>query len=865
MKSISKPPLAEMVKKRVFRTVLLPTFIVYITLAGLLIISHIWILQSQMTHKAHIASITADEFISNSKSILRVYADKIKSDSGKINPQEHFLLTRYFHDISLLDSRQHTVIKSTILESGEQIAQPLFYELPSEIPYQYEKLTSPYYSVIARTTVMGLLGRYNPDYVVVGEVNLSRLWSFIKASISSSDLLFITDRFGNYVADSNVVKVLRQENISHYDWFPRETSGNFYIFRIGAFEGSWFLVAGVYNPVSHLWTFVLTPISAAFSPTFYMLGFMLCFAFVSMLLLRWLVLRWLDDVLVTPLTSFASYVRNRFENKILPVSSQGFFPFKEGKILENVFEESMEKLLDDERAIQETAEKFQIITDTAPMGIFVFQDDRIVYVNEEGCRITGYSQEEFQDIVPFWQIVGEEYRDIVAYNATRRQEGLIAEQVTYELPIKTKSGERRIIRATVSTTTLKNRPAGIITAMDISEIKQAEEEKRKLEMQLQRYQRIESLGTLVAGISHEFNNILHAIALNIEHLGMELQKLGIANDRMLKHIEDVGVLQQRAANIIRELLVFSRGEGLEKTKLLLREEIERVVMFCKHVFPRSIEIRTEFQEKGASILAGKGQVEQIFLNLLNNARDAIESRDGVGVIEIKTELLSEQSDSYVKITVRDNGIGMPKEVLERIFEPFFTTKPIGKGSGLGLSMVYGIVKQLNGDITCESEWGKGTTFTLILPAMEFSEPERIGVPVVDLPEDEKNPAITPRKKRILIVEDEITIRNLMSEFLSKEGYMVEQASTAEEALRLLDGTTYDLVITDLGLPGMGGEKFLEELTRRKTGIPIIIASGYMHGKKVLENPGPYGVVASLSKPFSVGKLKETVEKVLNIG
>jgi DNA-binding NtrC family response regulator len=105
----------------------------------------------------------------------------------------------------------------------------------------------------------------------------------------------------------------------------------------------------------------------------------------------------------------------------------------------------------------------------------------------------------------------------------------------------------------------------------------------------------------------------------------------------------------------------------------------------------------------------------------------------------------------------------------------------------------------------------------------------------------------------------------MREFLSKEGYMVEQASTAEEALHLLDGATYDLIITDLGLPGMGGEKFLEELTRRKTGIPIIIASGYIHGKKVLENPGHYGVVASLSKPFSVGKLKETVEKVLNIG
>ncbi len=624
-------------------------------------------------------------------------------------------------------------------------------------------------------------------------------------------------------------------------------------------------MAGVYNPVSCLWTFVLTPTSSAFSPTLYMLGVIICFAFVAMLLLRWLVLRWLDDVLVTPLTSFASYVRNRFENKILPVSSQEFFQFKEGKILENVFEESMAKLLDDERAIQETAEKFQIITDTAPMGIFVFQDDRIVYVNKEGCRITGYSREESQDIVPFWQIVGEEYRDIVAYDATRRQKGLLTEQVAYELPIKTKSGERRIIRATVSTTTLENRPAGIITAMDISEIKQAEEEKRKLEMQLQRSQRIESLGTLVAGISHEFNNILHAVSLSIEHLGMELQKLGVANDRMLKHIEDVGVLQQRAANVIRELLVFSRSEGLEKTKLLLRKEIERVVMFCKQVFPRSIEIRTEFQEKGASILAGKGQVEQIFLNLLNNARDAIESRDGVGVIEIKTELLSEQSDSYVKITVRDNGIGMPKEVLERIFEPFFTTKPIGKGSGLGLSMVYGIVKQLNGDITCESEWGKGTTFTLILPAVEFSEPERIGVPVVDLPEDGEGPGHNSKKKRILIVEDEITIRNLMSEFLSKEGYMVEQASTAEEALHLLDGTTYDLVITDLGLPGMGGEKFLEELTRRKTGIPIIIASGYIHGKKVLENPGHYGVVASLSKPFSVGKLKETVEKVLNIG
>lgn len=858
----TKPRLAELIRKRVFRNILIPASFAYAILAVLLVSSHLWILKKQLTHKAHMASVTVEEFISNAKKVIRLYHTKLLEHPEQIDFEEGFMLTRYFHNISIVDMKKLTVKSSTVGELIGKINVAIPWEEVS-VPSSYtERFVPPYYSSFAKGIVLGLVGRYDTDYAVVGEINLSRLWNFARAVVTDSDYFFVTDNFGNYVTHADVERVCNQENISHLGWFPTGNPDR-PLFTVGSLDGSWFLIAGEYNPAYALWSFVLTPVSTALEPTFRVLVFMIFFALSFILALRWFVMDWLNNMLVIPFGLFASHVRQSPEDKICCDKPEGFFPFREGEMLEKTCQETMAKLLEDERAIHESEEKFRIISETAPVGIFVFQDDRIVYVNREGTRIMGYSQEEFLEIVPFWQLVHEEYQDVVAHNATRRQQGLLSKQVTYEFPVKSKSGDIRHVRAMVSSTTLKGKPAGIITIVDLTEIKKAEEERKKLEAQLQRSQRLESLGTLVAGISHEFNNILHAIALNIEHLGMKLQGASIQDDTIQKHIKDVTVLHERAANIIKELLAFSRAEGAVKREFSLREEIERVVRLCKQVFPRSIEMRTKFEVHDVFVMAGEGQLEQIFLNLLNNARDAIEDRGEEGFIEIRTELLSNRVNSqYVKITVKDSGIGIPTEALDRIFEPFFTTKALGKGTGLGLSMVYGIVKQLGGTITCESTWGEGTTFTLVLPVLASSE-HKVNTSSPYQPKQDISASDVSRQAKILVVEDEPMIQNLMTEFLKREGYMVDTASSAEEALAFLDVSSYNLIITDLGLPGMGGEKFLDELAKRNLGIPIIVASGYLRGKKVLESPERYGIVVTLSKPFSVGKLKEAVEKALS--
>ncbi|MEJ5299777.1 MAG: ATP-binding protein [Thermodesulforhabdaceae bacterium] len=681
----------------------------------------------------------------------------------------------------------------------------------------------------------------------------------------------MVDGFGNYLAHTDYAKVYRQENISGYRWFENKKLISY--FTIGYYENSLFFIAGYYNPTVGIWSIVLTPFWGIIRPTLYAISCLAIFGMCMVIVFQKSTKSWITKHFIMPLDLFSSYVKGEISSKNRDsVMIKGFFPFREGEILEESFSQAFIENYEYQKALRESEEKFRLIAETAPIGIFIFQDDRLVYANKFGSAILGYSEDELFNIVPFWKLVKEEYRDVVAYNATKRQKGILKDVVSYEFPTKTKNGEEKFVRVSVSSILFRGKPAGIIVMADVTPFKKAEEEKRHLEAQLERTQRLESLGTLVAGISHEFNNILQAIALNIEHLSSKLAELLGENDFWRRHIKDVTVLQHRAGNIVRELLAFARSQRGEKKEFSLKKEIDRVVRLSRQVFPRSIEVKVRFEGDDFTVIAEEGQLEQIFLNLLNNAKDAIEAKEeGFGVIEIIIEPtniddISDGSDlvvgRYAKITVRDNGIGMGPETIERIFDPFFTTKPVGKGSGLGLSVVYGVVKQLGGGISCESQLGKGTRFTLFLPVYRRKESARVELEKVD---EEKLERIREDKKsfrplRILFVEDEPAVRDLMAEFLRKEGYDVDKASDPEEALKFIESSSYDLIITDLGLPGIGGEGLLKEIKSKGIKVPIIVASGYLHGK-VLENLERYGVVLSLTKPFTILALKEAIKKV----
>ncbi|MCX7823340.1 MAG: response regulator [Syntrophobacterales bacterium] len=863
MLEYKKPKISSVAREKVFDYVIIPISGLLVITVIFIVFSHLWILRNQVLHKVQIVSTAISEFLYEGLKILNLYASKTNpflSSVSTTTAEENFMLNQYFHDIIVLEKDSNALMR--IIPHNESIKT---LSLPlGQISTVYQGLVPPYYSSHIGTVVIGIINHSNPDYILLGELDLKRLSDFVRRVIKHPEDLFILDSYGNYITHSDIEKVNRQENIAHYIWFPRNNRGE--IFTIGLYEDSWFIIGGKYN-ILGFWSFVLIPLGVAFSPTLYTCMAISFGGIIFLISLQMLVRRWLERTLVMPLELFSSYVESERIEKHPPFGVKGFFPFEEGEILEQSFEKAMLKLRERNRALIESEEKFRIISETAPVGIFLFQDDRILYVNKEGTLITEYSEEELLDIVPFWQIAKKEYQDLIAYNATRRQKGLLKEQLSYEIPIITKTGREKITKTIENSTTFKGRPCGIFIMIDMTEIRRSEEEKRRLEAQLQKSQRLESLGTLVAGVSHEFNNILHGISLAIEHLGREIEKTG--DGSLIKRIRDINTLQQRAASVVRGLLDFSRAEGLKKQSFSLHDEIERVVRLCRQVFPRSIEIRTRFCESKPFIFAGEGQLEQVFLNLLNNAKDAIENVDRSGVIEITTELTTDENSipnevgSYVKIIVSDNGTGIPPDIIDKIFDPFFTTKPVGKGSGLGLSMVYGIVKQLEGSIICESRWGEGTTFTMIFPVLKIHcEKERVPSEYFEVGKKNERKEVVSKKVRILVIEDETTIRDLMAVYLRSEGCVVDVAEDPDRALSLLDHSSYDLIITDLGLPGIGGEGLLKELAMRQINTPIILASGYIHGS-VIENYKHYGVTALLTKPFSVAKLKETVMEVLS--
>ncbi|MBF0527799.1 MAG: PAS domain S-box protein [Deltaproteobacteria bacterium] len=397
-------------------------------------------------------------------------------------------------------------------------------------------------------------------------------------------------------------------------------------------------------------------------------------------------------------------------------------------------------------------------------------------------------------------------------------------------------------------------------ALDITERKQAEQEKEKLQAQLQQAQKMESIGTLAGGIAHDFNNLLQAINGYTQMLLIDKNE----TDPEYPSLQAILQAGNRAAELVRDLLLFSRKVDTERKPVELNREIENACRMLERTIPKMIEIELHPGRSLWPIKADPVQMEQILLNLGKNAADAMPD-GGKLIIESENITLDEvyaqtnleaKPGQYVLLTISDTGHGMDKETVGKIFEPFFTTKEIGKGTGLGLASVYGIVKGHRGHIDCYSEVGRGTTFRIYLPA----------IMPVDIDEEKVSKAKLPRggTETILLVDDEEPIRGFASHLLKKFGYTVLTASSGEEALKIYAGgpKEIDLVIMDIGMPGMGGLKCLGEIVRIDPAAKVLVASGYaVNGqiKKTVEA----GAVGYVGKPYKLTDLLDKVRVVLD--
>jgi PAS domain S-box-containing protein len=385
-------------------------------------------------------------------------------------------------------------------------------------------------------------------------------------------------------------------------------------------------------------------------------------------------------------------------------------------------------------------------------------------------------------------------------------------------------------------------------------------ERRALEHQLRHAQKLEAIGQLTAGIAHDFNNILTTIIANAD---LALDAVPSDDTELRSDISEIGGAGRRAAEMIKKLMAFGRREHLDLEPLELSDVVGETVSMLRRVLPENIRIDFSAEEGSHLIQGNRGAIEQVLLNLAGNARDAMQSggelRLAIGRFTIDAEYRRTHGwgkpGPYVLLAVSDTGVGMDARTCSRIFEPFFTTKAIGQGTGLGLAMVYGLVKQHGGFIDVYSEPGLGTTFNLYL---QLSEAEDAAVPEVA-------PSELPHgTETILVVEDEDAIRRSAQRILERHGYRVLAAPDGQEAAEFLrqHGDQIDIVISDVVMPKLGGLQLYEEARDSGSPPPFLFTSGYAPGE-ILERTSGTGHAVFLRKPWTVSDLVLCVREALD--
>ncbi len=423
--------------------------------------------------------------------------------------------------------------------------------------------------------------------------------------------------------------------------------------------------------------------------------------------------------------------------------------------------------------VKASEEKYRALVNNIQDGVFILQDGKLRFVNQALARMMGYSVEEMTDL-DFLPLIAPEYRQLTADHYRRRQAGDTVES-EYEFDILHKDGSTRLtVNLNISIFTYRGKTASLGTIKDITDKKQAKQERHKLESQLQQAHKMEAIGTLAGGIAHDFNNLLMGILGNATLTLMNMDPGHPGYDR-LKNIEKY---VQSGAELTRQLLGFARGGKFEVKPTNLNELIQRTSeMFGRT--KKEITISSSFQKDIWTVDVDRGQIEQVLLNFYVNAWQAMPAG---GNLHLKTanETLDDSyikaflvvPGNYVKISITDTGVGMDPDTQKRVFEPFFTTKEKGRGTGLGLASAYGIIKNHGGFINVYSEKGKGSSFSIYLPASKKSVfiEKVICEPVVK------------GSGTVLLVDDEQMILDVGGQMLEKLGYQVLTAPNGKEAI-----------------------------------------------------------------------------------
>jgi PAS domain S-box-containing protein len=513
------------------------------------------------------------------------------------------------------------------------------------------------------------------------------------------------------------------------------------------------------------------------------------------------------------------------------------------------FKKMTEAVRERENELRQSEEKYRLVVENANDAIFVAQDGVIKFANRRAQEMTGRSP-EYLASHPFSQLIHPEERDLVLDRYNARLSGEESPETATVRIIGPGEGTTWVLLSEIFIE-WDGRAATLNFVRDISE-------QKSLEQQAVQAQKLESIGTLAGGIAHDFNNLLQAIQGYAELCLLSAGEEGT----MRADLQEIMQAAQRGGELTRQLLLFSRKVESRRRPMDINGAVERTAKILERILPKMITVDLRLERGTEKVNADPSQIEQVLMNLAVNARDAM-PEGGVFSIETGNLSLAEpkaehpgvEPGEYVLLTVSDTGVGVGEENLKHIFEPFFTTKEAGQGTGLGLAMVYGIVRNHHGYIDCSSSPGEGTVFRIYLPVIETEDTVAFDGPV-EVPKG--------GTETILLVDDEAAVLELGEKILTTFGYTVRTAVDGESALEIYRGEKdrIDMVVMDMIMPGMGGKKCLKEMLRINGDVKILISSGFSSGgttREIIET----GAKGLIRKPYTVNQLLRVIRATLD--
>jgi len=514
-----------------------------------------------------------------------------------------------------------------------------------------------------------------------------------------------------------------------------------------------------------------------------------------------------------------------------------------------------------EEALRESEERYRSIFENAVEGLFLSTPEgRFINVNPSFARMLGYASPEelvssISDIANQYYINDEDWHQ---YEQLLQTAGFVE---SFECRVRCKDGSH--IWISDSTRVIYDRHGKVVRyegyVTDITARKRAEEENTRLETQSRQAQKMEAIGTLAGGIAHDFNNILFPIVGYAEMLLEDVSE----DSPLRESLKAIYTGSLRARDLVHQILAFSRQETNVLKLMRMQPIIKEALKLIRSTIPTTISINQNLQPNCGAVKADPTQIHQIIMNLTTNAYHAMEKNGGelkITLKEIKLgdhELISPEMKpgSYACLTIADTGMGMSKDVIDKIFDPFFTTKEKGKGTGMGLSVVHGIVKSMNGEIQVHSEPRNGTEFHIFLPTVKTASIKE---------QTQKNEPLHGGTERVLLVDDEESIITMEKLALERLGYQVTSRTSSIEALEAFRANPekFDLIITDIAMPKMPGDKLAVELIKIRPDIPVLLCTGFSEAMTE-EKIKALGIKDLLMKPIMIKDLAQKIREVLD--